>query len=100
MDCKEIQPVHPKRDQSWVFIGRTEAEAEALVLWPPDTKNCDSLEKTLMLEKIEGRRIRCLDGITDLMDVILSKLQELVKDRETWHVAVHGVTEIWIQLSD
>ena len=53
-----------------------------------------------MLEKIEGRRIRCLDGITDLMDVSLSKLQELVKDRETWHVAVHGVTKIWIQLSD
>ena len=57
LDCKEIQPVHAKRDQSWVFIGRTDAEAEAPLLWPPDSKS-DSLEKTLMLGKIEGRRRR------------------------------------------
>ena len=55
LDCKEIQPVHPKRDQSWVFIGRTHAEAETRILWPPDA---DSLEKTLMLGKLEGRRSR------------------------------------------
>ena len=67
-DCKEIQPVHPKGDQSWVFIGRTGVEAETPILWPPDVKS-DSLEKTLMLGKIEGRkrrgqeRIRWLDGI-------------------------------------
>ena len=57
LDCKEIQPVHPKGDQSWGFIGRTDAEAETPILWPPDAKN-DSFEKTLMLEKIEGRRRR------------------------------------------
>ena len=74
LDCKEIQPVHPKGDQSWVFIGGTDVEAETPMLWPPD----DSLEKTLMLGKIEGRRrrgqqrMRCLDDIIDLMDVGLS----------------------------
>ena len=71
LDCKEIQPVHSKGDQSWVFIGRTDAEAETPILWLPDAKT-DSLEKNLMLEKIEGRRrrgqqrMRWLDGITDL----------------------------------
>ena len=72
MNCKEMQPVHPKGDQSWVFIGRTDVEAETPILWPPDA---DSLEKTLMLGKIEGRRrrqrqkMRWLDGITDSMDM-------------------------------
>ena len=79
LDCKEIQPVHPKGDQSWVFIGRTDAEAETPTLWLPDAKT-DSFEKTLMLGKIEGRRtrgwqrMRRLDGITDSMDMSLSKL--------------------------
>ena len=80
MDCKGIQPVHPKGDQSWVFIGRTDAEAETPILWPPQQR-ADSFEKTLMLEKIESRRrrwwqrMRWLDGITDSMDIGLGTPQ-------------------------
>ena len=81
LDCKEIQPVHPKGDQSWVFIGRTDAKAETPILWPILMRRADSLEKTPMLGKIEGRRrreqqrMRRLDGITNLMDMSLSKLR-------------------------
>ena len=97
LDCKEIQPVHPKGDQSWVFFGRTDAEVETP--FGHLMQRADSLEKTLMLGGTGGRRrrgqqrIRWLDGISDLMDMSLSKLQELVMNRESWHAAVYGVTK-------
>ena len=104
-DRKEIQPVHPKGNQPWIFIGRTDAEVESPILghlmW-----RADSLEKTLMLGKIEGRRrrgqwrMRWMDGIIEEMDMSVSQLQEIVMDREYWRASVHGVTKSWTQLSD
>ena len=105
LDCKEFQLVHPKGDQSWIFIGRTDVEAETPILWPPDainwiTRKDPDAEKDWGQEEKGMTEDKWLDGIIDSMDMGLGGVRELVMDREAWSAMIHGVTKSWTWLSD
>ena len=105
LDCKEIQSVHPKGDQSWIFIGRTDAETETPVLLPSHAKSWligkdPDAGRGWGQEEKGWQRMRWLDGITDSMDMSMSELRELVTDRETWRAVIHGVVKSRTRLSD
>ena len=105
LDSKEIKPVNPKGNQSWIHIGRTDAEVEASMLWPPEAKNWlfgkdPDAGKDWRQEEKGQQRMRWLDGTSDLMHMSLGALQELVMDREAWRAAIHGVTKSRTWLSD
>ena len=105
LDCKEIRSVHPKGNHPWIFIGKTDAGAEAPKFWPPDAKSPlirtdHDTGKDWKQEEKGTTEAGWLDGITDSMDLSLSKLQEMVKDREAWHTPVHEVSKSRTRLSD